>query len=117
MSATQDSARDGASWGRGAIMFAVASLAVVGVVSPVSLWVVVVEGPVALAILFAGLGLGALCLRITRVSIASAVERIVSTSGLGLGALSVLMLGAGVMGWMNRGVWMGVVGVLGVEVI
>lgn len=99
----------------------------VGVVSPVSLGVVVVEGPIALTILFAGLGLGVELLRVFGVCgidgdgahpaaerLASrAANRLVVASGLGLGALSLIVLGAGVMGWMNRGVWIGVVGVLG----
>lgn len=63
----------------------------------------IVEGFHVIAWLAAATGIGAVVLRAMRVRIESRALAFATFAGLGLGIISLLVLGMGLVGWMNRG--------------
>ncbi|MCZ6681784.1 MAG: glycosyltransferase family 39 protein, partial [Planctomycetota bacterium] len=80
-------------------------LVALGLASAESLRTVFVDGPVAAAIVAAATGLGLWIFRGLRLHHADAAWQIIGGAGLGLGALSLLMLGLGSSGILDRTAW------------
>jgi len=70
---------------------------------------VILDGGVALSIMLAATGLGAVGVRLLGLSLAPRRWRILLAAGLGLGLISIFVLGAGLCGLLARGPWIAVV--------
>ncbi len=86
----------------------VAGLAVallMAIKNPLILPLLLTEGTTPCLILAASLGIGITLLRLFGLSELSRAERLLFGMGLGLGALSTLVLLLGCAGWLNRSMW------------
>jgi len=80
--------------------------AIVGISCPAALWVLIRDGPLAMLVLLAGLGLGAFPFRwLTGGGKVPYGWHLAGSEALGLGLLSLLVLGFGSMGLLSRPLW------------
>lgn len=77
----------------------------VGVASPAALHVVLTRGWIAATVLVAATGLGLWIIRALSLHRAEVRWQLVGGAVLGLGALSLLMLGLGTLGFLHRSLW------------
>ena len=80
----------------------------VGLLSPASLFVVFTNGSIAAGIVLAGTGLGLGLVRALRLNDTEIRWQLLLAAGLGLGALSSLVLGLGLIGVLHRAAWIAV---------
>lgn len=103
------------------ILMVCAMLAGAGLMCPAALWVLLREGPFAVFIVLAGLGLGRALVPFFGLGELPASWRLVASVALGLGTLSLLVLGIGCAGLLQRSVWtfafMAILALLGVAQI
>lgn len=89
-----------------ALVFVGATLSIVGFVSPASLPVFLIHGSIALAILLAAAGLGISLLKHICQGTIDRGWTLLGGTGLGLGFLSLLVLGLGSVGLLGRNIWL-----------
>lgn len=100
------SASDAPPWV--ALVFVGLSLACLGLMSPKAVAVFTIELPSTCVVLLAAAGLGSIVARALLPREADRVWRGLTTLSLGLGGLSLLMLGGGALGIMGTTTWRGV---------
>ncbi|MFQ5430203.1 MAG: glycosyltransferase family 39 protein [Phycisphaerae bacterium] len=83
-------------------------VALVAGLSLQAMGVILRNGPVALAILLSATGLGLWIVRGLGLHHAEPRWQLLAAAGLGLGAVSLLVLGLGVLGLLDRHVWIGI---------
>lgn len=88
------------------------ALCVAAMLAPLAAVVFVTNAGVSFAIILAGLGLGQLIASALRFEAPSAATHYVVATALGMGGLSLLVLGLGMAGIMNRGIWIGIIAAL-----
>lgn len=88
-----------------------ACLLIVAVCSPASIVVIAAHLPPAMLIVLSGLGIGWTLSPVLLPKSAGPDWRVVGGAGIGLGVLSLLMLGLGSVGVMNRAFWLAILSV------
>ncbi len=88
------------------------ALCVAAMLAPLAAVVFVTNAGVSFAIVFAGLGLGQMIAAALRFETPTTATRYVVATALGMGALSLLVLGLGMAGVMNRGIWIAIIAAL-----
>ena len=100
-----------ARWRLIALLVGGGMLAIVGAVSPVALLVVLLDGSIAAGVVLSATGLGLWIVRGLRLHRADLRWQLLLAAGLGLGAVSLLVLGLGVLGVLHRWVWVSLLAV------
>lgn len=88
-----------------AILFAGATLALVGAISPVALLVILRDGPISLGIMLAAAGAGLWLVRLLGLHGVPVRWQLLLAVALGTGTLSLLVLALGMLGMLDRILW------------
>jgi hypothetical protein len=107
LSEARDSGAGGRRLGAGrvAVLMAGGILLLAGGLCPAALWVVLRDGPPAVCILLAGLGLGRMLLPLAGLGRLCPAWRLIGGLAAGGGALSLLVLALGWFGWLAASRW------------
>ncbi len=88
-----------------ALVFAGAAIVLVGLLSPEAMFVILRDGPISLGVIVAASGLGLWLVRLLGLHEAPVRWQLLLSVALGTGALSLLMLGLGMLGLLDRLLW------------
>ncbi len=88
-----------------ALIFVGATLALVGVLSPDALLVVLRDGPISIGILLAATGVGLWFVRLLGLHAVPLRWHLLLAAAMGTGTLSLLVLGLGTLGLLDRTLW------------